>query len=100
MWYLTFQSSCLTSKLFSGQATQTLNIAVNKTATQRSQYANQPPGLAVDGSILEQPSLPGIYRDEQFSHTLELYDQWWKVDLGAGYYIYRVEMSSRQGYGM
>ena len=76
----------------------TINLAVNHTAEQSSEYANHPASLAVDGSR-DGSLIPGFPdRDGQFSHTELGSPQWWMVDLGKVFYVYRVRLWNRLGY--
>lgn len=68
--------------------TDTLNIALGKLAYQSSTYETYPASLAVDGVL-----------EENYSHTVEQSSQWWKVDLGEVYYVYRVRLWNRERYG-
>ena len=44
--------------------------------------------------------IPGIQnRDGQFSHTGVGSPQWWMVNLGKVFYVYRVRLWNRLGYG-
>ena len=76
----------------------TLNRAVNRTAEQKSMYGDHPPGLAVDGSR-DGSRIPGFPdRVGQFSHTDVGYPQWWMVDLGKVFFVYRVRLWNRLRY--
>ena len=81
--------------LLVGVCSDTINIAVNHTATQSSQYLDHPASLAVDGSRNGSviPAFPS--RDGQFSHTGVGSPQWWMVDLGKVFYVYRVRLWNR-----
>ena len=84
--------------LLQGECCKTLNIAVNKTAIQSSQYLDHPASLAVDGSR-DGSRIPGFPdRDGQFSHTQIDSPQWWMVDLGRVFYVYRVRLWNRLGF--
>ena len=93
IYYLLIPVFCL----LVGVCSDTINIAVNHTATQSSQYYNHPASLAVDGSR-DGSMIPGIQkRDGQFSHTNLGSSQWWMVDLGKVFYVYRVRLWNRLG---
>ena len=66
---------------------------------QSSKYNDHPASLAVDGSR-DGSMIPGIQnRDGQFSHTGVGSPQWWMVNLGKVFYVYRVRLWNRLGYG-
>ena len=68
------------------------NVALNKTATQSSTLAYNPPGdasHAVDGNT------DGNYFNASVTHTNGGNQDWWLVDLGASYLIQSVEVWNR-----
>ena len=84
---------------FTAACNDTLNIALNRTAYQSSTYMDHPASLAVDGSR-DGSRIPGFPdRDGQFSHTELGSPQWWMVDLGRVFYMYRVRLWNRLGFG-
>ena len=82
-----------------GICNDTINRAVNKTAEQSPTYKDHPASLAVAGSRdgAKIPAFPN--RDGQFSHTQTGSPQWWMVDLSKVFYVYRVRLWNRLGYG-
>ena len=85
--------------LLTGKCDETLNIAGYKTAEQSSQNLDHPASLAVDGSR-DGSRIPGFPdRDGQFSHTDLNSPQWWMVDLGKVFYVSRVRLWNRLGFG-
>ena len=67
------------------------NLALGKTATQSSDYNNdpsaRPAGNAVNGKL------------EDFSHTRsETTNQWWMVDLWKPYDVTTIELYNRPGF--
>ena len=96
--YFHFLFVCLCYVFVGLKGDDTINRAVNQTAEQKSMYGDHPAGLAVDGSR-DGSRIPGFPdRVGQFSHTDVGSPQWWMVDLGKVFYVYRVRLWNRLRY--
>jgi len=67
------------------------NLAYRKATHESSSYIGHSPGYAVDGVIAAVNT-----NDPLVSHTLELEEQFWMVDLGDTYDIQWIELYNRQ----
>jgi len=72
-----------------GQGGPSVDVAVNKFATQSSTYASAPASRAVDGNT------NGNFFNNSVTHTDYTYQAWWQVDLGGVYAINNINLWNR-----
>jgi hypothetical protein len=72
-----------------GQGGPSVNLALNKSATQSTTYASAPASRAVDGNT------NGNFFGNSVSHTDNNAQAWWQVDLGGVYPINNINLWNR-----
>ncbi|CAH3165687.1 unnamed protein product, partial [Pocillopora meandrina] len=69
--------------------TSSVNLALSKSASQSSDYANAYPVRAVDGNT------DGIWSSSSCTHTDQTTNPWWRGDLGSSQHVSEVFIVNR-----
>ena len=90
---MSFEILFLSAQSVTFVCTSSVNLALSKSASQSSDYANAYPVRAVDGNA------DGIWSSSSCTHTAQTTNPWWRGDLGSSQHVSEVFMVNRVDVG-